>query len=375
MAALKPKRKSLYSTQFLIFDSMDEIIPDLLDIDELESEETLFRELHITADKGQSPVRIDKFLVDHVANTSRNKIQQAADAGSIAVNGKVVKSNYKVKPGDKVVITLNTPAYDNSIVPEDIPLDVVYEDNDLMVVNKPAGLVVHPGCGNTHGTLINAVAWHLKDNLDFDPNDPQVGLVHRIDKNTSGLLVIAKTAFAKAKLGMQFFNKTTKRTYNAVVWGNPKEETGTVVGNITRNPRNRLQMCVSSDDNVGKYAVTHYRVLERLSYVSLVECNLETGRTHQIRVHMKHIGHILFNDDVYGGDEILKGTNFSKYSQFVRNCFKLCPRQALHAKTLGFVHPTTGQEMYFDSELPSDFIAMVDAWRRYSSASAAYLEE
>ena len=354
---------------------MDEIIPDLLDTDELDSEETLFRELHITADRGQAPVRIDKFLVDHVANTSRSKIQQAADAGSISVNGKVVKSNYKVKPGDEVVITFNTPAYDNTIVPEDIPLDVVYEDNDLMVVNKPAGLVVHPGCGNTHGTLINAVAWHLKDNPDFDPNDPQVGLVHRIDKNTSGLLVVAKTAFAKAHLGMQFFKKTTKRTYNAVVWGNPKEESGTVVGNITRNPRNRLQMCVSSDENVGKYAVTHYRVLERLSYVSLVECNLETGRTHQIRVHMKHIGHILFNDDVYGGDEILKGTNFSKYSQFVRNCFKLCPRQALHAKTLGFVHPTTGEEMYFDSELPSDFVAMVDAWRRYSSASAAYLEE
>ena len=354
---------------------MDEIIPDMLDTDELDSEETLFRELHITADRGQSPVRIDKFLVDHVANTSRNKIQQAADAGSISVNGKVVKSNYKVKPGDEVVITFNTPAYDNTIVPEDIPLDVVYEDNDLMVVNKPAGLVVHPGCGNTHGTLINAVAWHLKDNPDFDPNDPQVGLVHRIDKNTSGLLVVAKTAFAKAHLGMQFFKKTTKRTYNAVVWGNPKEESGTVVGNITRNPRNRLQMCVSSDESIGKYAVTHYRVLERLSYVSLVECNLETGRTHQIRVHMKHIGHILFNDDVYGGDEILKGTNFSKYSQFVRNCFKLCPRQALHAKTLGFVHPTTGKEMYFNSELPSDFVAMVDAWRRYSSASAAFLEE
>ncbi len=338
-------------------------------------EETLFREIRITADRGQSLVRIDKFLIDHVANTSRSKIQQAADAGSISVNGKVVKSNYKVKPFDEIVITLNTPAYDNSIVPEDIPLDVVYEDDDLMVVNKPAGLVVHPGCGNTHGTLINAVAWHLKDNPAFDPNDPQVGLVHRIDKNTSGLLVVAKTAMAKAHLGMQFFNKTTKRTYNAVVWGSLKEECGTIVGSITRNPRNRLQMCVSPDESVGKYAVTHYRVLERLSYVSLVECNLETGRTHQIRVHMKHIGHILFNDDVYGGDEILKGTNFSKYSQFVRNCFRLCPRQALHAKTLGFVHPRTGEEMYFDSELPEDFLSMVDAWRRYSSASAGYLNE
>ncbi len=344
------------------------------DNEEFEVEEALFRELRITVDKGQSPIRIDKFLIDHVANTSRNKIQQAADAGSISVNGKVVKSNYKVKPCDEVVITYSTPAYDNSIVPEDIPLDIVYEDDDLMVVNKPAGLVVHPGCGNTHGTLINAVAWHLKDNPSFDPNDPQVGLVHRIDKNTSGLLVVAKTPVAKMHLGMQFFKKTTKRTYNAVVWGSVKEDEGTVIGNITRNPRNRLQMCVSADETVGKYAVTHYRVLERLSYVSLVECNLETGRTHQIRVHMKHIGHILFNDDVYGGDEILKGTNFSKYAQFVRNCFKMCPRQALHARTLGFVHPTTGEQMYFNSELPEDFKAMVEAWRRYSSASAAYME-
>lgn len=347
-----------------------------VDNDELElEEETLFKEIRLVADKGQSPVRIDKFLVDHVANTSRNKIQQAADAGSIVVNGKVVKSNYKVKPLDEIVITYNTPAYDNSIVPEDISLDVVYEDDVLMVVNKPAGLVVHPGCGNSHGTLINAVAWHLRNNPDFDPNDPQVGLVHRIDKNTSGLLVVAKTAAAKAHLGMQFFKKSTQRTYNAVVWGNLKENEGTVVGNITRNPRNRLQMCVSPDDAIGKYAVTHYRVLERLSYVSLVECNLETGRTHQIRVHMKHIGHVLFNDDVYGGDEILKGTNFSKYSQFVRNCFKLCPRQALHAKTLGFIHPVTGKMMHFDSELPEDFLSMVDAWRRYSSASAGYLND
>lgn len=343
--------------------------------DELElEEETLFRELRLVADRGQSPVRIDKFLVDHVANTSRNKIQQAADAGSIVVNGKVVKSNYKVKPLDEIVITYDTPAYDNSIVPEEIPLDVIYEDDVLMVVNKPAGLVVHPGCGNSHGTLINAVAWHLRNNPDFDPNDPQVGLVHRIDKNTSGLLVVAKTAAAKAHLGMQFFKKTTKRTYNAVVWGNLKEDSGTVVGNITRNPRNRLQMCVSSDDSIGKHAVTHYRVLERLSYVSLVECNLETGRTHQIRVHMKHIGHTLFSDDCYGGDEILKGTHFTKYSQFVRNCFKICPRQALHAKTLGFIHPTTGEEMYFNSELPRDFQSLVEAWRVYSASSASYTD-
>ena len=262
--------------------------------DVVDGEETLFREVRIIADRGQSPIRIDKFLIDHLANTSRNKIQQAADAGFISVNGKVVKSNYKVKPCDEILITYDTPAYDNTILPEDIPLDVVYEDSDLMVVNKPAGLVVHPGCGNTHGTLINAIAWHLKDNPSFDANDPQVGLVHRIDKNTSGLLVVAKTAMAKSHLGKQFFDKTTKRTYNALVWGSLKEDSGTVVGNITRNPRNRLQMTVSPDESVGKYAVTHYKVLERLSYVSLVECNLETGRTHQIRVHMKHIGHTLF---------------------------------------------------------------------------------
>lgn len=345
----------------------------LIDDTERDADETLFKQIHIVADKGQAPLRIDKFLCDHVANTSRNKIQQAADVGAITVNGKVVKSNYKVKPLDDIVLTFDTPAYDNTIIAEDIPLDVVYEDADLMVVNKPAGLVVHPGCGNTHGTLINAVAWHLKDNPEFDANDPQVGLVHRIDKNTSGLLVVAKTAFAKAHLGSQFFKKSTKRTYNAIVWGTPKDAEGTIVGNITRNPRNRLQMCVSADDEVGKYAVTHYKVLERMSYVSLVECNLETGRTHQIRVHMKHIGHILFNDDVYGGDEILKGTHFNKYAQFVHNCFKLCPRQALHAKTLGFVHPRMGEEMFFDTELPQDFQLLIEAWRRYSDCSASYM--
>lgn len=348
-------------------------IDELSDFDELIQSNEQKRQINLVADKGQSPMRIDKFLLDHLANTSRNKIQQAADAGSIAVNGKVVKSNYKVKPFDEIAITLNTPAYDNTIVPEDIPLDIVYEDSELMVVNKPAGLVVHPGCGNTHGTLINAVAWHLRENPLFDPNDPQVGLVHRIDKYTSGLLVVAKTAHAKSFLGQQFFNKTTKRTYNALVWGILKENSGTVIGNIARNPRNRLQMAVTADETQGKHAVTHYRVLEKLSYVSLIECNLETGRTHQIRVHMKHIGHVLFNDDVYGGDEILKGTHFNKYSQFVRNCFKLCPRQALHAKTLGFVHPVTGEMMNFDSELPDDFRLLLDAWRNYSNASAAYI--
>ena len=244
-----------------------ELLPTGIALDDEErafdEDETLFKEYRCVADKGQSPLRVDKFLVEHIAHMSRNKIQQAADAGSLSVNGRPVKCNYKVKPCDVVTVTMDTPAYDNSIIPEEIPLDIVYEDKELMVVNKPAGLVVHPGCGNTHGTLINAIAWHMRDNSDFDPNDPQVGLVHRIDKNTSGLLVIAKTAFAKAHLGMQFFKKTTKRTYNAVVWGRVKEDTGTIEGNITRNPRNRLQMCVSSDPEIGKSAVTHYRVLER----------------------------------------------------------------------------------------------------------------
>lgn len=359
------------SGEEILFDEFADY-PDL----EIDDDDTLAgdrpRKVHIVADKGQSPIRIDKFLIDHMANTSRNKIQQAADAGAIAVNGKTVKSNYKVKPGDEIDITYSSPSYDNTIYPEYIPLDIVYEDDVLLVVNKPAGLVVHPGCGNYRGTLINAIAWHLKDNPDFDANDPQVGLVHRIDKNTSGLLVVAKTAYAKSFLGKQFFNKTTKRTYNAVVWGNVKDDFGTVVGNITRNPRNRLQMTVSEDESVGKHAVTHYRVLERMNYVSLVECNLETGRTHQIRVHMKHIGYTLFNDEVYGGNEILKGTHFNKYSLFVKNCFKICPRQALHAKTLGFVHPVTQENMFFDSELPDDFKALLDAWRVYSAASTGY---
>ena len=262
---------------------------------------------------------------------------------------------------------MDRPRYDNDIIPEDIPLDIVYEDNDLMVVNKPAGLVVHPGCGNYHGTLVNAIAWHLKDNPKYDPNDPQVGLVHRIDKDTSGLLVVAKTPDAKTHLGLQFYNKTTKRKYNALVWGIVENNEGTIEGNIGRNPKDRMQMAVLSDPAQGKHAVTHYRVLERLGYVTLVECVLETGRTHQIRVHMKHIGHTLFNDERYGGNEILKGTHFSKYKQFVNNCFETCPRQALHAMTLGFVHPRTGEEMFFTSPLPEDMTNLIDKWRNYIS--------
>ena len=310
---------------------------------------------------------IDKYLFERIVNASRNRIQAAADAGFVMANGKPVKSSYKVKPLDVLTVMMDRPRYENDIIPEDIPLNIVYEDADLMVINKPAGLVVHPGCGNYHGTLVNAIAWHLKDVPSYDPNDPQVGLVHRIDKDTSGLLVVAKTPDAKTSLGLQFYNKTTKREYNALVWGIVDEDEGTIVGNIGRNPKDRMQMAVLSDPTQGKHAVTHYKVLERLGYVTLVKCVLETGRTHQIRVHMKHIGHVLFNDERYGGHEILKGTHFSKYKQFVNNCFDICPRQALHAKTLGFVHPRTGEEMFFTSELPEDMTRLLEKWRAYIS--------
>ncbi len=341
---------------------------DLDDVEPVVSDPTqLYEHFRVVVDKGQTPVRIDKYLFERIVNASRNRIQMAADAGYVMANGKPVKSSYKVKPLDVLTVMMNRPRYENDIIPEDIPLDVVYEDDDLMVVNKPAGLVVHPGCGNYHGTLVNAIAWHLKDNPNYDPNDPQVGLVHRIDKDTSGLLVVAKTPDAKTHLGLQFYNKTTKRKYNALVWGIVENDEGTITGNIGRNPRDRMQMAVLDDPTQGKHAVTHYRVLERLGYVTLVECVLETGRTHQIRVHMKHIGHVLFNDERYGGHEILKGTHFSKYKQFVNNCFDTCPRQALHAMTLGFVHPRTGQEMFFTSPLPADMTALLDKWRNYIS--------
>ena len=265
---------------------------------------------------------------------------------------------------------LDTPKHDTSIVAEDIPLDIVYEDDDLMVVNKKAGMVVHPGAGNFTGTLINAVAWHLKDLATFDANDPDVGLVHRIDKDTSGLIVVAKTADAKSKLGKQFFNKTTHRSYHALVWGNFVEDEGTIEGNIARDPKNRLRMKIFPlDSEVGKTAITHYRVMQRFGYVTLVECILETGRTHQIRAHMKHIGHPLFADATYGGDEIIRGQRSSSYKAFIQNCFKVCPRQALHAKTLGFIHPTTGRQMDFDSDWPADFSALIDKWRAYLSGT------
>lgn len=335
----------------------------LLEDDE---EQQLYEHFRIVVDKGQEPLRVDKYMFERLKHSSRNRIQKAADAGFVHVNDHPVKSNYKVRPLDVITLMLDAPQHDHTIEAEDIPLDIVYEDTDLMVVNKVPGMVVHPGAGNFHGTLINAVAWHLKDLRSFDANDPAVGLVHRIDKDTSGLLVIAKTPVAKTKLGLQFFNKTTHRSYNALVWGNFNEEEGRIEGNIGRDPRDRLRMNVfPPDSEIGKSAVTHYRILERFGYVTLVECILETGRTHQIRAHMKHIGHPLFGDERYGGTEILRGQRSSTYKAFIQNCFKVCNRQALHAKTLGFVHPTTGQQMDFTSDLPNDMQQLIGKWNIY----------
>lgn len=324
----------------------------------------LYEHFRFVADKGQALLRVDKFLTERLQNSSRNRVQQAADAGCILVNGRPVKSNYRVKPLDVVTVVMDRPRYENEVLPEPIPLDIVYEDDTVLVVNKPAGLVVHPGHGNYNGTLVNGLAYHFKDNPDYDVNDPRMGLVHRIDKDTSGLLVVAKTPDAKTNLGKQFFNKTTKREYLALVWGCPSPSPGTIVGNIDRDPRDRLRMAVfDPDSGIGKHAVTHYEILEPLGPVSLVKCVLETGRTHQIRAHMKHIGHPLFADARYGGDQILRGVNSGAYRKFVANCFEICPRQALHARTLGFVHPVTHREMFFTSELPDDFKALLDRWR------------
>ena len=341
--------------------------------DEPEDEDgaQLYEHFRVVADRGQQQLRVDKFLIDHLPDTSRNRIQTAARQGFVHVNGQPVKSNYRVKPADVVTLLLDRPRYDNTIAPEDIPLDVVYEDADVIVINKPAGLVVHPGCGNYTGTLVNALAWHLRECPGYDPNDPAVGLVHRIDKDTSGLIVAAKTPDAKTKLGLQFFNKTTRRRYNALVWGNPADDAGRVEGNIARHPKDRMQMAVfPPDSGVGKPAVTHWHVLERFGFVTLVECVLETGRTHQIRAHMKHIGYPLFADARYGGDQILRGNLSGSYRQFVKGCMALCPRQALHARTLGFRHPRTGQEMDFEAPLPPDMAALVERWRNFYAARA-----
>ena len=324
----------------------------------------LYEHFKFVASEGQEPLRVDKFLMNFIENATRNKIQQAIKAGNVLVNESVVKANYKVKASDIVRVVLAHPPHENLLVAEDIPIDIIYEDNEVIVVNKEAGMVVHPGHGNYSGTLVNALIFHI-ENLPKNSNE-RPGLVHRIDKDTSGLLVVAKTEYAMANLASQFYNRTTERLYLALVWGNVENEEGTIEGNIGRSLKNRLQMDVFPDGDFGKHAVTHYKVIERFSYVTLVECKLETGRTHQIRAHFKHIGHTLFNDERYGGDRILKGTTFTKYKQFVDNCFKILPRQALHAKTLGFEHPTTKEFLRFNSELPEDMDLVLEKWRNYT---------
>ena len=324
----------------------------------------LYEHYSFNADQGQSPLRVDKFLMSRIEKVTRNKIQQAAKAGSIFVNEQVVKSNYKVKAGDQVKVLFAHPPYENLLTPEPLDLDIIYEDDILVVLNKPAGLVVHPGHGNYSGTLLNGLLHHFQQLPKNSNNRP--GLVHRIDKDTSGLLVVAKTEEAMTHLAKQFFDKTSERKYMALVWGDFEEDQGTVKGAIGRHPKNRLQMTVFEDNSQGKEAITHFKVLERFGYVTLLECQLETGRTHQIRAHMKFKGHTLFNDARYGGDKILKGTSFTKYKQFVENCFSLLPRQALHAKTLGFIHPETQEKMQFDSPMPDDLESALQKWRQYA---------
>lgn len=340
-----------------------------------DQDEELWERLRMQVDRGQNPVRIDKYLTEHMSGTSRNRIQNAADAGHVWVNGKAVASNYKVKPLDTIQILLDHEPHDYTIMPENIPLEVVYEDSDVLVINKPAGLVVHPGHGNYEHTLLNALAYyfntHAQAGRALDINDPSIGLVHRIDKDTSGLLLIAKTPEAKTNLALQFFEHTTTRTYNALVWGTFNEDEGTVIGALARDTRDRTIYKVwdLEENPTAKEAITHWRVLERFPYVTLVECRLETGRTHQIRVHMKHIGHPLFSDEKYGGTEIIKGLRTQKYKQYIENCFTLCPRQVLHAKTLGFTHPRSGERMFFDSEWPTDITNLINKWRNYEPNS------
>lgn len=325
----------------------------------------LFEHFRFLADPGQAPLRIDKFLSNKLESTSRSRIQAAANAGNILSNQVPVRPNYRVKPGDLITVVLPHPPRKIELIPEEIPLDIIFEDEEILVVNKNTGMVVHPGYGNYTGTLVNALMFHLRDNPLFQSGEERPGLVHRIDKNTSGLLVVAKNELALNKLASQFYHKTSRRTYTALVWGDLKEEEGTITGHIGRNPKDRKQMFVFPEGEQGKEAVTHYRVLERLGYVNLVECRLETGRTHQIRVHFQYISHPLFNDPEYGGDRILRGTTFTKYRQFVQNCFDLLPGQALHARTLGFIHPSSGKEMLFDAPLPEGFNSLLEKWRTY----------
>jgi 23S rRNA pseudouridine1911/1915/1917 synthase len=349
-------------------------MPEQDDINEITDEQSegtdeLYERLTIIIDKGQEPLRLDKFLTARIENASRNKVQQAIESGRVLVNGKKVQANHKIKPGEEVVLYSDREVHSEEIVPENIPLNIVFEDDEILIINKPVGMVVHPASGNYTGTLVNGVAYHLlQQNKDLTPTElPRYGLVHRIDKNTSGLMVLAKTSRAVASLAKQFFDHSMHRQYVALVWGDVKDDAGTVVAHVGRHKRFRKMFDAYPDGEYGKYAVTHYKVLERFGYVTMIQCELETGRTHQIRVHMQHIGHPLFNDELYGGDKIVKGTVFTKYRQFVENAFEICPRHALHAKTIGFIHPKSRQEVRFDSELPEDMIAVIEKWRDYSS--------
>lgn len=350
---------------------MAEIYDDDILLDEetdgSDQNDELYEHFALTVDRGQAMMRIDKYLTVRMEHCSRNRLQTAADNGNILVNGRPVKSNYRIKPLDRISIVMPYPKREVEIIPENIPLDIVYEDNDIIIVNKPAGMVVHPGHGNYSGTLVNALTYYLQNTPLFQQGDMRAGLIHRIDKNTSGLLVVAKNELAHARLAKQFFDHTIIRQYTALVWGNFDQDQGTIVGNIGRSRSDRLKMAVYPDGSEGKHAVTHWRVLKRFGYVTLIECQLETGRTHQIRVHMEHIGHPLFNDERYGGDRILKGTTFSKYRQFIENCFAIMPRHALHARTLGFIHPSTGKQICFNSELPDDFKTVIERWETYAA--------
>jgi 23S rRNA pseudouridine1911/1915/1917 synthase len=340
-------------------------------MDKQEQSEELYEHYHIDVDRGQNPLRIDKFLVNRIDNASRNKIQMAADAGNILVNDQAVKSSYKVKPHDSISIVMSYPPREIEIIPENIPVDIVYEDDYIIVVNKQANMVVHPGYGNYTGTLVNALCYHLKDLPLFQTGDVRPGLVHRIDKNTTGILVVGKNELAQNKLAKQFYDRTVDRRYTALVWGNLPEDEGTITGNIGRCLKNRKKMQVFPEGDHGKHAVTHYKVIERFNYVNLIECKLETGRTHQIRVHFEYIRHPLFNDSEYSGDTIIKGTTFAKYKQFVQNCFKLLPRPALHARSLKIQHPATGEELFFNSELPDDMKTVIEKWRIYTASRAS----
>jgi len=335
--------------------------------DASEGPEELYERMSLTVDKGQEPMRLDKFLVSRVENASRNKVQKAIESGRVLVNSRNITANYRIKPGDEIVVYSDKEVQGEEIIPQPIPLDIEYEDDEVLIINKPVGLVVHPACGNPSGTLINGVAYHLlqENSTLTEENLPRFGLVHRIDKNTSGLMVLAKTERAVTSLAKQFFDHSVKRQYVALAWGDLKQDSGTIIAHVGRHQRFRKLFDAYPEGEYGKEAITHYKVLERFGYVTLIQCELETGRTHQIRVHMKYLGHPLFNDELYGGDKIVKGTVFSKYKQFVENCFAICPRHALHARTIGFIHPATQEEVFFDSEMPEDMEELIEKWRNY----------